>query len=498
MANVSVTTALTGQTIQAGMFGLSCSMWSINHDYLPATDSTLWPILNQYPTGLLRHNWELNTFMDIVFPSRGSVNTPNFANLDNYLNNLASFRTFLPTSARIMVTLGNPSWLTTSSSADQTLLGQMAVTVAKYFVQKNAPVTYWELTNEPNGFINLTDLCNMFNAVRSALKAYNASYKVGGLTYSFYIQADYLTFFQTCRPDFTSSHWYSTNDVDGNTVQTCLNSAANFTSYTTGIRADMTSAGLSPTTTEIFVGEYNFDGGNFSGVHNNDYVGAVHGSTMMIACAMANVNVTMGAMWETVNDGTYAQYGGAAAYGYSGYGAKPGGVTLSKLAQAMAGPQLSLSGLSGRLVGLATKQPGGHAVALVNYDVSATIPVNLTLAGATASAYTSWELGSNNQTTPLIRSIAASGLATLSIPPISTVVITSQGGGLPPGTTGLDKTTISGSTLAAKTVSYPGVFGRVRDVALGQDGSLYFCTSNADSIGGQVAGSDRIYKTPPT
>jgi len=42
-----------------------------------------------------------------------------------------------------------------------------------------------------------------------------------------------------------------------------------------------------------------------------------------------------------------------------------------------------------------------------------------------------------------------------------------------------------------------GRFGRIRDVVVGPDGFLYFCTSNRDGRGAPVASDDRILRLVP-
>src|SRR5947209_5984974 len=80
-----------------------------NADYASFTDPSFWPVANRYPTHLIRHNWELNHMMDDIYPSRSSLNSPNFSIIDNFLNNGPNFKGFFDNSTgRQVVTLGFP------------------------------------------------------------------------------------------------------------------------------------------------------------------------------------------------------------------------------------------------------------------------------------------------------------------------------------------------------------------------------------------------------
>lgn len=504
MTTVTVSSSTTGQTVPPYLYGLCSTMGpAFGWDYTMYQNAQLQNLMNQYPTTLVRHNWELNVMMGAtisgqqwgIFPTRASVNTPNFSAFDNYLNVLPAIQKFHPVGTREVITLGWPDWLNYTNSSDQTLYGQLCVKVAQHLVAKGYPCQYYELANEPDN-MDMTGMCGMFNAAQSALKAYNNTYKMGGLTFTFYY--NYGQFFSSCSPDFVSYHHYSVGDT-GQSIQTILSNGASVGDEMTAVRSDMTAAGIS-TSAELFMGEYNVDGEYSDGnIHNHDYVGAVHASAVTTSCAIANVNCTMAALWVLCNSDPYSAFGTATDQGGAGYKLYPHGILLSKLGASMPGPRLGVTGASGNLQVLATRQSNGHAITINNLSASATQAVNLVLTGATASSYTLWQIGSQNQTTPLIQTIPASALATLTVPPVTTFVITSQGssstGSLPPGTPGIDKSVVTGTTPAAKTIAYPSTYGRIRDVMQGADGSLYFLTSNTDEVGGQAAGTDSIYKT---
>lgn len=63
---------------------------------------------------------------------------------------------------------------------------------------------------------------------------------------------------------------------------------------------------------------------------------------------------------------------------------------------------------------------------------------------------------------------------------------------------GLRRLTFAGDgSVAGEEVLYAGEYGRIRDVAVGPDGAVYFTTSNQDGRGRAQAGDDRIMRIGP-
>lgn len=52
-------------------------------------------------------------------------------------------------------------------------------------------------------------------------------------------------------------------------------------------------------------------------------------------------------------------------------------------------------------------------------------------------------------------------------------------------------------SVASEEVLYEHTYGRIRDVAVGPDGAVYFTTSNRDGRGTLKAGDDHIYRIAP-
>ena len=64
---------------------------------------------------------------------------------------------------------------------------------------------------------------------------------------------------------------------------------------------------------------------------------------------------------------------------------------------------------------------------------------------------------------------------------------------------GLRRLTFAGDgSVASEEVLYEDVYGRIRDVAVGPDGAVYFTTSNRDGRGTVRSGDDRILRIAPS
>ena len=369
--------ATTGQIVTGAEFGLSTTMGDYNHTYLPYADPALQAVVNQYPTDLLRHNWELNTMMDLIYPSRGSAAAPNFTNIDTYLKQQGNLTGFLKNgTATQIVTLGFPSWLNIANSADQQLFGNMVKAIAQHFIAMGEPVGNYELVNEPDGFYTATDMANMFNVVAQALKSVDPSYKLGGLTETYPRMDDLQTFFRIAGPNigFVSYHQYVTNGSDGkNDQQVVSDSLTSSLQGPAQVRALMQANGIS-NNVPIFLGEYNVDGANFDDPNNGNMVGAVAAAAVTYGMIASNSNATMGALWCAENGSAYSVFGGV-----GNYYADPIGVVLSDLTQYMPGNIVNTTMPSNTpgLVGYTTQYGQGFSTALIDTSLSVGYTVDL-------------------------------------------------------------------------------------------------------------------------
>lgn len=373
--------AITGQVVHGTEFGLAATMGTANHDYTPYGDPKFLNVANRYPVKLFRHNWELNTFMDIMFPSRTSVNSPNFAYLDNFLNNKAKFEHFFNNSTGIqVVTLGFPSWLNIGDAADQQLYGQMVVAIAKHFSHRGMPVHWWDLVNEPDGHLDIAAVSNIFNVTDSALKRYDLANRLGGLALGWNQPDNFATFFQISGPHigFISWHQYVTNGSDGKSNQQVVDdSMNNIFRDAQAIRSQARRAGI-PDSVPLFMGEYNIDGAIYDDPRNGNIVGAVGAAAATYAMIASNTNCTMGALWTVANGSAYSVFGSQPKYAVD-----PIGVALSWLGEYMPGNlvQTVMPRNTPGLVGYATKTAKGFSLALINTNLSQEYEVDISKNG---------------------------------------------------------------------------------------------------------------------
>src|SRR5581483_245551 len=124
----------------------------------------------------------------------------------------------------------------------------------------------------------------------------------------------------------------------------------------------------------IFLGEYNVDGGNYNDPDNGNMVGAVAAAAATYGMIESNSNFTMGALWETLNDGTYNVFGSQGNYKIDSVG-----TVLSDLTDYMPGNlvQTTMPSNDAGLVGYTTEYNGGVSVALIDTNLSNGYTVNL-------------------------------------------------------------------------------------------------------------------------
>lgn len=368
--------ALTGQIVTGAEFGMGTIMGDFNHTYLPYTDPSFQAVADQHPMDLLRHNWELNTFMDIMFPSRASASRPDFSYIDNFLSQQGNLKSFFNNDTGTQViTLGFPSWLNISSVSDQALYAGMVKEIAQHLIAAGEPVHDYELVNEPDGYYNVTDMANTFNALALALKSIDPTYRLGGLTETYVRQDDLQTFFQIAGPNigFVSWHQYVTNGSDGKSDQQVVTDSMNVQGDAQKVRAEMQAAGI-PDSVPLFLGEYNVNGAVYDDPNNGNMVGAVAAAATTYAMIHSNTNMTMGALWAVENGSAYSAFGLQGAYH-----ADPVAVVLVDLTAYMPGNlvQTTMPSNTPGLVGYTTKDGQGFSVALIDTNLSQSYTVDL-------------------------------------------------------------------------------------------------------------------------
>ncbi len=367
---------ITGQVVTGGEFGLATTMGTPNWSYASYADATFQALANQYPTDLLRHNWELNTLMDFMFPTRASALTPDFSHIDTYLNQQGNLKNFFNNqTATQIVTLGFPSWLNISDPADQALYANMVKGIAQHFIAKGEPINNYELVNEPDGHYSPTDMAHTFNVVADALKTIDPSYKLGGLTETYARQDDLQTFFNIAGKNvgFVSWHQYVTGDSSSKSSQQEVTDSMGVMNTAQSVRAQMQAAGI-PEIVPLFLGEYNVDGGNYSDPNNGNMVGALAAAATTYGMIHANANMTMGALWDVQNDSAYSVFGSQGNYQIDSVG-----ILLGDLTSYMPGNlvQTTMPSDTPGLVGYTTTDNNLFSTALIDTNLSQGYTVDL-------------------------------------------------------------------------------------------------------------------------
>ena len=415
--------AATGQIVTGAEFGLATTMGTPNWTYQSYADPSFQAVANQYPTDLLRHNWELNTLMDVMYPSRASASTPDFTSINNFLNQQSNLKPFFnnDTGTQI-VTLGFPSWLNISSPSDQALYAGMVKQIAQHFIDKGEPVHNYELVNEPDGHENVTDMANTFNVVAQALKSVDPTYKLGGLTESYDKPADLQTFFKIAGANigFVSWHQYVTNGSDGKSSQQEVTDSMNGTlGAGQSVRAQMQAAGI-PDSVPLFLGEYNVDGNNYNDVNNANMVGAVAAAATTYGIIHSNTNFTMAALWDVQNDSAYSVFGAQ-----GNYHVDPVGVVLADLTAYMPGNlvQTTMPSNTPGLVGYTTVNGQGFSTALIDTNLSQDYTVDLSKDGLPTTGLYRVEVSNAN---PQGTKTALTDLSHVTVKAGSVVIITNE------------------------------------------------------------------------
>ena len=475
--------AETGQVVTGGEFGLATTMGTPNWSYQSYADPAFQKLADQYPTDLLRHNWELHTMMDLIYPSRGSASKPDFSRIDNYLNQQANLKGFFDNSSGTqIVTLGLPSWLNIADPADQALYASMVKGIAQHFIDKGEPIPNYELVNEPDGHLNVTDLAHTFNAVADALHSFDPSTKLGGLSEAWYHGDDMATFYKIAGKNigFVSWHQYVEGSSGAKSDQQVVNDAMGVQDQGQAVRAQMRAAGI-PDSVPLFLGEYNVDGGEYTDPDNANMVGAVAAAATTYGMIHANANMTMGALWDVQNDSAYSVFGHAGDYRID-----PVGVVLADLTAYMPGNlvQTTMPSNTPGLVGYTTKSGQGFSVALIDTNLSQGYTVDLSTSGLPTTGLYRVEVSSAN---PQGSRTALGDLSHVSVAAGSVVIITNEAAH---GGTELNGTTSTVPAAASAEASPPDPApAATTTTSAGTGGSGTGATTTGSGAAAQPAGS---------
>jgi len=319
--------------------------------------------------------------------------------------------------------------------------------IAQHFIDKGEPIPNYELVNEPDGRMNVTDLANTFNVVAQALKSVDPSYKLGGLSESWYHPDDMQTFFRIAGQNigFVSWHQYVEGSGGSKSDQQVVNDAMGVQGQAQSVRAQMRAAGI-PDSVPLFLGEYNVDGGDYNDPDNANMVGAVAAAATTYGMVHSNVNFTMGALWDVQNDSAYSVFGRAGDYRIN-----PVGVVLADLTAYMPGNlvQTTMPSNTPGLVGYTTKSGQGFSTALIDTNLSQGYTVDLSRSGLPTTGLYRVEV---SPASPQGTRTAVADLSHVSVAAGSVVIITDEA---PHGGTELNGTTSTAPASASAATSNP-------------------------------------------
>ena len=210
-----------------------------------------------------------------------------------------------------------------------------------------------------------------------------------------------------------------TSGSDGKSAQQAVTDTLGLDGFAQTVRAEMQAAGI-PNSVPLFLGEYNVDGGNYSDPNNGNMVGAAAAAATTYAMIHSDSNMTMGAAWDVMNDGSYQVFGGQ-----GNYHVDPVGVVLANLTAYMPGNlvQTTMPGNTPGLVGYTTEYGQGFSVALIDTNLSQGYTVDLSHDGLPTTGLFRVEVSNAN---PQGMKTAITDLSHVSVAAGSVVIITDE------------------------------------------------------------------------
>ena len=408
--------ATTGKTVPNTLFGF-CGGGLVygnnrNNDFDTVFDTKFQASAAKLKPGLIRLNTQqTEPLLQNVFAN--GVGSPNWAWLDNWINNHAGF--FNDATSRLVFGIG-PAFADTSIDAGT--WASWATAVANHLIAAGQECFYWEIGNEPDS-MNSGSYCNYFNTIADALHAVNPNYKCGGPVTSYWGGGGLdQPFLSNCTSRIGYIVWHNYG-FSGSTTPSSAQAYQQALSYTNiaSIRSEVSSHGL-PTTIPLSVQEYNMvlDGGN-----NGVFDAAMFSCLFMTGCFQSDPTFTMGAVWDLVGPN-----GGFPCIGNSFVGDNgtidPQGWYLGMAGQLMPGAEVTTSTTLGNLQVLASKTAKTWAVQIANYDTSGnnqTITLGIT-GGTVGVGMNMWQLDAAN---PSGTTTALTGL-TVACPGPSITILT--------------------------------------------------------------------------
>ena len=228
-----------------------------------------------------------------------------------------------------------------------------------------------------------------------------------------------------------SWHQYVTNGSDGKNAQQIVTDSMGVQNDAQTIRAAMRAAGIDDSV-PLFLGEYNVNGAVYTDPNNENMVGAIAAAATTYGMIHSNTNMTMGALWDVMNDSAYSVFGASGNFRVDSVG-----ITLGDLTSYMPGNlvQTTMPGDTPGLVGYTTTDNGLFSTALINTNLSTSYTVDLSKDGLPATGLYRIEVSPGN---PQGSKTAITDLSHVAIAAGSLVIISDE---TPHGGTELNGTT---------------------------------------------------------
>jgi hypothetical protein len=394
--------SLTGKTVPAALYGFSTGALADNGFANAAATATKNALTTIKPT-LVRVN------ANQQIPEKYGTGNTGYTN--NWWNNRAAF---MDPNHTFVMSAGPSSdtGLPYSASQEATYASNFATAM------RNAghEITTWEIGNESLNILpDVASYLNYYLPIARALHTVNANYKVGGPATTWwgaYDPAQFANGVAAGDCDFYEFHAYNFQGITDHA--SIYNGAKNF-GDADSIRTALRNTKLA--NVPIFLSEWNLDGDfNTNPGIQITYVGAIADALLSTRMWQGDPNIMGAAYWDAISD---PKFGAIETNGQI----NPPGYYLGYAGQHMPGAEVTVSGVSGNLQVLATKNGSNVAIQLVNYDTASASANNITLTGGQPSgAITRWEIGKSNQSTPNVSTQAS--LSSVNVPSEQIVILT--------------------------------------------------------------------------
>ena len=402
--------APTGRMAPATLWGIACAAPQ-NRDFALCADPKFLAAAARLAPPLVRLNSNAGVgstgsdyWSDAIF-ARG-VDAPNWKVLENFTRNAAKF---IRPGCRLIVGVR----LDGRSPADY---ASMCAQVVRRLQGAGLKVWGIEVGNE-NDALPIDSYCGLFNAAAGAVHAVDPAIRMIGPVDSWCNGGRLTSFAQGCgdRIGAVCFHAYRYGMGAGEV----LTDAQLFnTRSADDMRTARTAlAGTAAADAPIFIGEYNIDFNAANEVRQQRPVGAVFAAYFMLTAFQTGLGLDMGALWEMFGDGQYGVI-------REDYSIGPQGRLLLKAAAVMGGAEVSAQLAGADASALAVANGDQVGVMIVNHGASPLSgPVVLGRLPRNAGTINRWEMSRASPGVSATIRVRAGMTDTLTVPPMSVVIL---------------------------------------------------------------------------